>query len=294
MNNNLEPLYIYFHIPKTGGTTFSWTVGHYLHRENDRWLKHYSYMDSQNFIHHNIPLLERRTTEQQRHLKIITGHSTFSMSHYWLKTRRLPRYITTVRQPIDRLLSSFNYRYGVSELNQNNEIFTKCNPTMSLHACLNLKTASDYNSLLEWYQDSNAEHNLQCKWLLKSFYGIFNNQFFLHEDIKDAPMPDIWPAWLDDLIIDDSIFEKIIDIVDNKLWWASTVDTLSTDIKDFTSYANIEYVDVDNRLRSGVDFPLYWTKEQVLAQPDIDKVIHNESYDQMLYDYVKEKFRRPF
>ena len=297
MNDNLDPVYIYLHIPRTGGTTLTWSIGYHFHREDDRWLRHYNWMNVQDYIHHNIPMLERRTVDQQKKLKFITGHSTFDQVHYWLKVRKDPCLFTTVRDPIDRLLSSFNYRHGIALLNQDNDHFSLTSPAMDPHARFNKKTASDYETILDWYRDSSAEHNLQCKWLLKSFYALIDNRFVPFADFvkhKDPSIPDIWPSWFQDFEMNDYLFEMVIDIVDNKLWYAGTSETLSDDIVALCKHADVPYVAVDNRHRSGDDYPIYWDRATIEAQYDYEKLINCEKYDIMLYEYVKEKCKRPF
>jgi hypothetical protein len=297
MNENLDPVYIYLHIPRTGGTTLTWSIGYQFHREDDRWLRHFNWMNAQDYIHHNIPLLERRTVEQHKQLKFITGHSTFNMCHYWLKVRKNPHVFTTVRDPIDRLISSFNYRHGTSVLNQDPGQFTLTSPLMDPHARFNSKTADDYTSMLDWYRDAGGEHNLQCKWLLKSYYVFLDNNFVPFDQIvkhKDPTVPDIWPAWFDDIEIDDYLFGMVLDIVDNQLWYAGLNETLSEDITALCEYTGVNQVDVNNRHRSGDDYPVYWTREQVEQQPDYARLVDCEKYDIMLYEHIKENSKRPF
>lgn len=292
-----DDVFIYFHIPKSGGTTLVWSIGHYHHREDDRWLRHYHWMNTQDYIYNNIPLLEKRTTEQQKQLKFFTGHSTYNMVHYWLKVRKNPKFFSTVRDPIDRLLSSFNYRYGISSLNQDNQLFSNLNPSMDRHARFNLKTAYDYNTLYEFYQDVKAEQNLQCKWFLKSFYSLIDNNFHPHEELlkfSDGNNPDIWPEWFEYVDIDEVLYNKVLELVDTKMWWIGTNNTLSQDIKDLCKHAQVPYVAVDNRHRSGIDFPRYWSREDVENQPDYEKLLNSEKWDMHLYNYVNKNLKRPF
>ena len=302
MNDNVlipieNPLFTYFHIPKTGGTTLLWSIGNQFDRTNDRWLKHYHWMVPEQYIYNNIPLLEKRTSEQQKQMKFFTGHGVYSMAHYWLKVRRNPLLFATFRDPIDRLLSSFNFRHGISTLVQEESDFSKIDPPMDAHAKFNRKTAKDYTTLYEWYQDASAEHNLQTKWMIKSFYVFMDNRFVLWEDIvrynNPTVNPDIWPQWFEEIQINDYLYDMALDCVDQKMWWCGTADTLSEDLPAFCDYAGVKHVTVDNRHRSGIDFPRYWTREDVEKQPDFEQLVKAEKYDTALYNHVKT-LKRPF
>lgn len=292
-----NPLYMYFHIPKTGGTTLLWAIGNQFHREDDKWIKHYHWMVPEQYIFNNIPLLEKRTPEQQKQMKFFTGHGVYSMAHYWLKVRRNPLLFATFRDPIDRLLSSFNFRHGISTLVQEESEFSKIDPPMDAHAKFNRKTAKDYATLYEWYQDASAEHNLQTKWMIKSFYVFMDNRFVLWEDIvrynNPTVNPDIWPQWFEEIQINDYLYDTALDCVDQKMWWCGTSDTLSEDLPAFCKYAGTSYVEVENRHRSGIDFPRCWTREDVEKQPDFEQLVKAEKYDMALYEHVKT-LRRPF
>lgn len=293
-----NPLFMYFHIPKTGGTTLLWSIGNQFQREDDRWLRHYHWMTTEQYLFNNIPLLDKRTSKQQKELKFLTGHGIYSMAHYWLKVRRNTLIFTTFRDPIDRLLSSFNFRHGISTLVQDDRDFTYIDPPMDAHAKFNKKTAKDYSTLYEWYLDSSAERNLQTKWMIKSFYTFLDNRFVLWEDVvkynNPSINPDIWPVWFEEFQIDDYLYSLAFDSVNQKMWWCGTSNTLSNDLKDFCKFAGVDYVEVDNRHRSGIDFPSYWTREEVEQQPDYEQLLKAEQYDIALYTHVKENLKRPF
>lgn len=294
MNNEL---FIQFHIPRTGGTTFLWSIGYPFDRKDDRWIRHYNWMYPQDYQYHNVPLLERRTIEQQEQLKFITGQGTFDQCHRWLDVEKTPRTFTFVRNPIDRVLSSFNYRNGMTLLNQDPTPFAMGGPVMSFDARMNQRTAKDYNTLFDWYLDAEGEHNLQCKWLLKSFYKFEDYQIIPYKDLienKYSENPGIWAWWFDEVEMDDDLFEMVIDIVDNKLWWCGLSDTLSQDIPALCDYANVPYVDVPDKHISGEYYDVYWTKEEIKSQSGYNKLVDAEKYDIRLYEYVKEKCKRPF
>ena len=296
---NIEnPLFIYLHVPRTGGTTLLWSIGNHLQRENNRYLKHYHWMNTQQYLFNNIPLLERRTVEQQKELLFLTGHGTYAMAHYWLKVRKTPLLFATFRDPIDRLLSSFNFRHGISQLVQDRGYFATMDPPMDPHARFNEKSTSDYSTLYDWYQDASAEHNLQCKWMIKSVYAYMDDNFIPWENIVKTNNPninpDIWPEWFENIPVDADMFQTVKNIVKDKLWWAGTSETLTDDIVDFCEFVKVPLINVDNRHRSGIDFPMHWTREEVEKQPDYHKLVEAETWDIQIYNYVKNICKRPF
>ena len=69
----MDPVYLYLHIPRTGGTTIEYSVSYFADRTNDRYLKHYNYTQSYTdteYDYLNIPKLSFRTTEQQNNVSL--------------------------------------------------------------------------------------------------------------------------------------------------------------------------------------------------------------------------------
>lgn len=297
-------LYIFIHIPRTGGTYIETSLFNHLSRENDEWLKHYHYVDGGfSDVEYNkfyIPKLSNRTKLQQKELVLITGHSTYGHSETWLKLKKEKRLFTIVRNPIERLLSSFNYRYKVSSLTQDPQLFSSMYPPMNENSVAHSSTANDYDTLYEWYCDINYEHNLQSKWIIKSFVGYDNgNWFMLPEYMQgaDSRVPNIensyttYPRWM---YYKNEEFNKLnwFDMAKRFLpefWWVGTTDNLSNDIEHFSRLLNTSVKDNANKNSSHS----YWTIDDVMKQPDIDKLIEAEKYDFQLYNYAKN-LKRPF
>jgi hypothetical protein len=309
----MNPLYMHLHIPRTGGTFLQNAIGHYLDRTNDNYLRHYHYLEhhtNKEYDEAIIPKLRHRTKQQQNQIKVLTGHSISCNSHKWLKEHREPYIFTTVRDPIDRLLSSFNYRHMLATLSQDPESFSHSMPSLDRHAQTQDKTATDYDTLWEYYQDSSFERNLQCKWIIKSFVKKIDDVWYKHPVYESGADVSIhlettshtWPEWMNydntdtnwfDMDTDTNWFDMAKSFFPN-IWWIGQTENLETDIKDFCNYIGINYVPNAKKNQSKTKtHHQYWTREDVMKQHDIDKLIQAEKYDFKLIETVK-KWKRPF
>lgn len=300
----MNPIYMYLHIPRTGGTTIENVIGHWGDRTNDRYLKHYHYVQNYSerlYEKALVPNLLFRNTEQQKKMIIMTGHSIFCNSHKWLRIKRDPKIFTVVRDPIERCLSSFNYRYTVSKLCQDSSQFSRCSPFMNDNAVHQQKTAEDYESLWDYYQDCTFETNVQCKWIIKSFLKRDQSTWVRHPTYVFGPdsgipvdqaVPVSWPEWMYYPPEEENKVDwfKLVENFFTEIWWLTRTEKLDTALPDFCKYVGLEYL---GPKRENVPALKYWTLDDVLAQPDIDKLIDSERYDYQLYDAAK-KWRRPF
>lgn len=292
-----EDLYGFIHIPKVGGTTFCAKLGGYLDRTNNRFIKMYNYIALEEYMLYNIPRMENRTDEQQEALRLVTGHNITS-TIYRKSGHDGIKFFTIVRHPLDRLLSSFNHRHSLHIDNQDPNMFSLNFPYMNRHALNKQKTATDYENLSEWYVEASNENNLQCKFLLKTFYHYDqnNNKLILRENVTDGEIKyslDKWPNWLNGYNLDDGTWDLIEDIIRNKLWYAITTEDIDKFTPEFANYAGLDYVETDNIHVAGRDIHKYWSKEEFYNQEYINWLENREKYDFKLYKLVKS-LERPF
>lgn len=296
-------VYLYLHIPRTGGTTVEKSVGAWDDRTNDRYLKHYHYVQnySENMSDHlQIPALPYRTSAQQKLIKIMTGHSIFCNSHKWLRVARQPRIFSVIRDPVERCLSSFNYRHTHAVLTQNPKAFSIITPYMNENACHQHKTADDYSSLWEYYQDCTFETNVQCKWIVKSFLKRVDDTWFRHPHYvfgpdsgiaNDQAVPMTWPEWM--FRVDDNSIDwyALAENFFNEIWWLTRTENLDNALPALCEYIGVEYT--GEHIKHNNSKIKYWTMEDVMKQPDIHKLIEAESHDYKLYETAKN-WKRPF
>lgn len=305
MNKKLQndQVIIWMHIPRTGGTATFQHLGDHFDRTDDRWLRHYNWISSPyDYQKSYIPLMYHRTKDQQKQIKFLTGHSVFCNSHKWLRVYKEPLYITTVREPVERLLSSFNYRHQLQKLTQNPVSFTRLTPLMNSNAVSHAKSAEDYDTLYDYLRDSSAEINHQCKFLLSKFmkfdeqqgwqwHATYNGSWdYMDSPESFAPVehPEWW--WSENLEID--YFEALKYILP-KFFYIGTTEALNNDVPALCDFAEVNFVEEVERNETGIKIAPYWTIEDVKKQPDYNKLVNLLRYDYKLYNFAKQ-FRRPF
>lgn len=299
----MDPVYMFLHIPRTGGTSFEKSINKWNSRDNDDYLKHYHYVQSWSEIKYDeslIPKLNCRTTEQQKQIKVMSGHSIFCNSHRWLKVRRTPRLIANIRNPIERLLSSFNMRHTTAIMCQDRLAFSGTTPHLGEWAMRQEKIAADYDTLFEFYQDAVFEQNLQCKWLIKSFVKYDGESWGRHPIYVFGPdtgipvseaVPMTWPEWM---FSANEMFSEVdwFNFAENffpEIWWLSNLDDVDETMPNFCKHVGLDY----NPSHDNSSKLKYWTIDEVMKQPDIDKLIEAEKYDFKLYEASKN-WRLPF
>jgi len=120
MEKNKDILYIVLHMPKCAGNTFGHHIQRNLRKEERLYLeldvsqKHKSNIDDNDFfkLYKNKckqmeEYLSSLSSKQKDEIKVIYGHCVpYGIHKFFNKT---PRYITFLRNPIDRTISSYNH-----------------------------------------------------------------------------------------------------------------------------------------------------------------------------------------
>jgi len=297
----MSQLYLIYHTPRTGGTFLSTNLPHWHSRDNGEWLMSYNIDERYQEMHNDIPSITKRTKDQQQQLKFVIGHSLTRAFPLLLKTPKEVRNIFPSRHPIERLLSSFNFRHACSKLCQDDSIFNHISPSAGSSAQHGEKTYYDYDTLYEWYKDNPKEHNLQIRWLLKSFYQEDNNSAYEIQSFERNFLPYYTetfyiPEFLDSIYLANYLKDIAIKTIEEKIWWCPILDTLSKDTDDFvTEVLGKPVKDADKTIRNSSTEQIepYWTLEDVYSQPDIEDLITCEKWDFEIWDASKNK-SRPF
>ncbi len=108
INKKKEPLYIFLHVMKTGGTTLQYNIRENFEKGECLFLYSaiWPHLRERKDIEKDIKSL---TKEQKNELKIIFGHKTYYGLHKFFPGREV-RYITFLREPLDRIISRYNFK----------------------------------------------------------------------------------------------------------------------------------------------------------------------------------------
>src|SRR3989344_6828500 len=166
--NKKPPLYIFLHIPKTGGTTFSKHLLDGLKKETV--IKFYSIpetgpIESLEKLKETINLL-LSGKEGQEQIQAIYGHSIYLGLEKLFPDREI-RYITFLRQPLNRIVSHYNFYRQKLEKGIRDKVITDL-----------LKGEEGILSFEEAFLRNNILHNYTFKFLADH---LFNT------DLADKP-----------------------------------------------------------------------------------------------------------
>lgn len=105
-----EPLWIFLHIPKCGGTTFKAHVERYLPLEErffefSNWGRRYR-------AEHGLPEFAERPPEERARAQVLAGHRLGWGIHHLVPGSRDVRYLSVLRDPAERCVSLYNYRWS--------------------------------------------------------------------------------------------------------------------------------------------------------------------------------------
>lgn len=97
-----ENLWIFLHLPKTGGTTFSKHIKKNLKKEEVFDMSDLRYG------------FESFDIEEQKKARVILGHATYYGIHKFFP-EKIPRYIIFLRDPAERIASTYNFEMRVKQ-----------------------------------------------------------------------------------------------------------------------------------------------------------------------------------
>src|SRR5690606_8978234 len=101
-----DVLWLYLHVPKTGGTTINGHLSRHLAFDDtfvllNRWGRSYRRREGR------LPL-EERTPEERARIRCLVGHRVWYGVHE-LVPGRAPRYVTVVRDPAALIVSRYDF-----------------------------------------------------------------------------------------------------------------------------------------------------------------------------------------
>lgn len=100
-----EPVYVFLHNPKTGGTTFN---GHLVkHMTLDQDFVHFGPFGKKASAEAGLPSFAKRDPALRSKARVLGGHGTWYGMHE-LVPGKVPRYFTFLRRPASRLVSKYN------------------------------------------------------------------------------------------------------------------------------------------------------------------------------------------
>jgi len=165
-----EVLYVFLHLPKTGGTT----IAQHIHKNMDSEEIYSSYEDRE--VDHSFPVKKHvcekiNQLKNKGKIKVILGHTV----GYWLHElfpEKEVRYITFFRNPADFLISLYNFRVRLL-----NRKFGR----MMKHNKINLRDfmLDEFDKIIPFEEYTKLVQNHCASFLEKS---VLKGQWFTLED----------------------------------------------------------------------------------------------------------------
>ncbi|AQA00229.1 hypothetical protein BWQ93_18525 [Sphingopyxis sp. QXT-31] len=110
MTDAARPLWIFLHVPKCGGTTLKAHLER--HFVMDEQLVEFSHWGRSYRKTHGRPDFADRPPEERASAEILSGHQTYYGIDRLVPGPRDPRYFTVLRDPAERCVSLYNFRWS--------------------------------------------------------------------------------------------------------------------------------------------------------------------------------------
>lgn len=104
-----RPLLIFMHLPKSGGTTVSAHLARHLTMDED-FIEFSNWGEVYRRENCRTPFARRALAERQN-ARVLAGHNVNYGIHL-LCPGRVPRYLTSVREPAERCVSAYNFQHS--------------------------------------------------------------------------------------------------------------------------------------------------------------------------------------
>lgn len=237
------PLYIHFGIPRTGSSTVRHLIRRYCNLLGYSWRG----------FDVKLPI------DQQRQL-IADSHYLFLEEPFIAHTltQRPCYYLTTVREPIEQLISLYSWHINKGH------------------------TELPVDRYVEQLPESL---NCHCRWLSllqeKVIFDDMKLQHLLPEDMF-GEQPFYYP------ISDDDLFARAKSVIDHQIEIASTLDQLPAFIFELGELANWPLLPFNLRINYSVKHAPF--QRDMLSSEMLDKLRSCTAADEKLFAYVKEKF----
>ncbi len=291
-------IYFFLHISKTGGTTLIKHVTSSLKSDEYLELSYSSLGLNENVIDYNLilestqRLLSKLSQKRKDGIKFVYGHLMPYGIHRYFKQKA--RYITIVRDPIDRIISNYNYLrklYENKDKKNPGTIFTK-------YLLINHKVPQ----FKQWYvakfdKEGNGIGNLPM-------YKVLNyNGFFSKNDIKGMIKKFYFLSYTENLANDIYIMFSFFNI--RKFFLNQNLSN------SYVSRNNL--LSIHKRLNTSLDYSIYnrikiANKKYIATKKNYQAIIQSQKlrrllllpFTQILFDprgikaFVHAKYNKTF